>query len=510
MAPSRTKLAIKNSVIATGFYFINLVLQFVSRRYFLEYLGTEVLGLSSTAQNLLQFLNLAELGIDTAVGFTLFKPLADKDIDKINDVVTLNGMLYRRIGLFVLAGGLILSAFFPLIFAKMDLPLWYAYACFGTFLLGSLLSYFVNYKQIVLTANQEGYKIQICYKPLQFVKVILQIFAVKYLENGFIYWIALEAICYISMSILVTKMTRISHPYLKNTKKTFRQLAKEYKEFTVKIKQLFIHKISLFVLSQTAPLIIYAYISLTMVTLYGNYQMISLGLSTFVAAIFNSIGGGIGNLIHTSEKSKIIKVFDELFSLRFLIASVLCFCAFVLTPSFIVLWVGEEYILPQSTLFLMIVILFIGIARGAVENFIYAYGLYSDVWAAGAEAAINLGFSIIFGYFWGLNGILCGVILSLLVIILGWKPYYLFTKALRGYLKHYLKSYLLHLCCLSVSIIISLFIIQYLTIDPSVSFANFLAYSVTTFAIFGTVMFITLYVTNSGIKSFVIRFIKNK
>ena len=76
---SRTSKSIKNSLVALAFYFINLVLQFFSRKVFLDYLGAEILGLNTTATNLLQFLNLAELGIGSAIACTLYKPLLEKD-----------------------------------------------------------------------------------------------------------------------------------------------------------------------------------------------------------------------------------------------------------------------------------------------------------------------------------------------------------------------------------------------------------------------------------------------
>ena len=141
--------------MALVFYFINLILQFFSRKIFLDYLGAEVLGLNTTATNLLQFLNLAELGVGAAIACTLYKPLAEKDTDTINEIVSLQGWLYRRIAWIVIAGSVVLMAFFPWIFAKMPLPLWYAYASFGVLLVSGLLSYFVNYKQIVLSADQK-------------------------------------------------------------------------------------------------------------------------------------------------------------------------------------------------------------------------------------------------------------------------------------------------------------------------------------------------------------------
>jgi len=203
VAQSRTKLALKNSVISTGFYFVNLILQFIARGYFLQYLGNEILGLNTTAQNLLQFLNLAELGINTAVGFTLYKPICDNDYNSINEIVSLQGYLYKRIGLMVLLGAIILMTFFPIIFSKTDLPLWYSYAIFSVLLLGALLSYFVNYRQIVLTSSQQDYKVQMCYKPTLFVKLILQIYVVKYTPYGFELWLMLEALSSLASACIV-------------------------------------------------------------------------------------------------------------------------------------------------------------------------------------------------------------------------------------------------------------------------------------------------------------------
>ena len=93
---SRTAKSIKNAKVALIFYFINLVLQFFSRKVFLDYLGAEVLGLNTTAQNLIGFLNLAELGIGGAIAFTLYKPIYEKNTQVINEIVSLQGWLYRR------------------------------------------------------------------------------------------------------------------------------------------------------------------------------------------------------------------------------------------------------------------------------------------------------------------------------------------------------------------------------------------------------------------------------
>ena len=108
MAQSRTLLSIKNSVVALGFYLVNLMLQFYSRQVFFVELGTEVLGLNTTATSLLQFLNLAELGVGSAIGVTLYKPLLEKNYTAINEIVSLQGWLYKRIAYFIIIGSAVL------------------------------------------------------------------------------------------------------------------------------------------------------------------------------------------------------------------------------------------------------------------------------------------------------------------------------------------------------------------------------------------------------------------
>ena len=191
---SRTAKSIKNSIVALSFYFIGLVLQFFSRKVFLDYLGTEILGLNTTVVNLLQFLNLAELGIGSAISFTLYKPLYSNDKKTINEIVSLHGWMYRNIAWIVIIGSAILMSCFPWIFEKITLPLWYAYASYGVMLVSALLGYFVNYKQILLSADQKDYKIQYSFQTSKLIKVCCQIFALTYFDNAFVWWLILEFI----------------------------------------------------------------------------------------------------------------------------------------------------------------------------------------------------------------------------------------------------------------------------------------------------------------------------
>lgn len=84
---------------------------------------------------------------------------------------------------------------------------------------------------------------------------------------------------------------------------------------------------------------------------------------------------------------------------------------------------------------------FVDLVRNIIDSFNNAYGLFQDVWATMVEACINIGCSIWFGYLWGLPGILVGVLLSLLLIIFLWKPYFLFGWGFKISVLHYWKLY---------------------------------------------------------------------
>lgn len=449
---SRTAKSIKNAKVALVFYAINLILQFFSRKIFLDNLGAEVLGLNTTAQNLIGFLNLAELGIGGAIAFTLYKPLFERDTCSINEIVSVQGWLYRRVAYMVIAGSCILMCFFPLIFEKAQVPLWYTYGSFIALLISALLGYFINYRQIVLTADQKEYKVTLNVQGFKFLKVFAQIVAIAYLANGYIYWLALEVLTSIITAIALDKLLKREYPWLKTDVIYGGKLRKKYPEIIRKTKQLFFHKIGFFVLTQTSPLIIYAYTSLILVAIYGNYMLIVTGVTLLMDAFLRSVNAGVGNLVAEGNKEKIKKVFWELSIYRIWLASIICFGIYKLSHSFVTLWVGPGFIMEQSAFIALVVIAFIGLTR-TNDAFISAYGLFQDVWSPIVEAILNLGLSILLGYYYGLTGILSGVIISQLIVVCSWKPFFLYKYGFKERVSEYVFRLFRLLILISLSFI---------------------------------------------------------
>ena len=454
---SRVNNAVKNIKFSVFFYVLFLLAQFFSRKIFLENLGDEFMGLTGTLQSFLKFLNLAELGIGTAIGFSLYKPLLDKNTEKINELISLFGFLYKRIGYFIVGIGVLLSLFFPLIFGTITFSLIIVYFAFYTFLIGLCLNFFFNYHLFLLEADQKNYIITTYSQTLTLVKIILQCVAVLYYNNFYI-WIALELLYSVVFSILLRKKVSKEYPWLETNKKVTSAIVKDNPVLIKKIKQISVHKFGSFVTNGTDQILIFAFISVESVAFFGNYQLIFSRLIQLINTSFAGTGAGIGNLVAENNSVQIKKVFWEMMTLRFYIAGILLIILQFLVEPFISLWLGDKYILEQSVLLLFLLNMFIMQIRVPVDHFKDAYGLFQDTWAPIVQSVLNLGASIILLQYFGLAGILMGTLIAFTVIILLWRPYFLYKMGFKESVWIYWTGFLK----LTASLALAFYICQYI------------------------------------------------
>ena len=100
-------------VYGTALQIVKLVIPFVMRTVILYLLGVEYLGLNSLFTSVLSVLNLAELGVGSAMVYSMYKPIVEDDIEKICALMRLYKIYYRIIGIVVCALGLLLLPFIP-------------------------------------------------------------------------------------------------------------------------------------------------------------------------------------------------------------------------------------------------------------------------------------------------------------------------------------------------------------------------------------------------------------
>lgn len=479
----RVHKSMLNAEVNLLFYFLSLFLTFFSRKIFLDNLGAEFIGLTGTLNNILGYLNLSELGISACIGYFLFKPIQTNNRKEIQDILSLLGYLYKWIGIIIFVAAVIVSLFFPLIFSNAGLGLGIIYFAFYSFLGSSLIGYFINYRQILLSADQKNYLVAIYYQSANLVKLGLQIYLAFHYKNLYV-WVAIEFLFGVIGCIILNWKINKEYPWLKVDKQQGRQLLNQYPEIITKTKQVFIHKIKDFVLVKSDELFIFLFVSLKMVAYYGNYMIIISKLISLFSAVTGSVGASVGNLVAEGNKERMLKVFWEYTTIQHTIAATLAYSLYAFLEPFVSHWLGSEYIMDNRILILLVIYIYITNSRNSIDAFNYAHGLYADVWSAWAELIINVCVTTICGIKWGILGILLGKLASLIPIVVIWKPYYLFTSGFKKRVKDYWKGVIFNYSISVSAIGASLFIIHFIPISPYRTIWDWIAYSAIGIVIF--------------------------
>ena len=425
----RVNKSIKNAEVNLIFYFLSLFLAFFSRKIFLDCLGAEFIGLNGTLSNILGYLNLAELGIGGSIAYLLYKPIQLKNKNEISEILSVFGYLYNWIGGIILGAGFVISLFFPLIFGNTVLGLGIVYFSFYSILGSSLIGYFINYRQILLSADQKNYLVAIYTQSAYLIKILLQIYLAYNYKNYYL-WVAVEFIFGIIGCIILNWKINKEYPWLKTKKTKGRTLLKQYPSILTYTRQIFIHKIKDFLIYKSDELFIFLFVSLKMVAFYGNYTIVTTKVGQLFSSMLGGMEASIGNLVAEGNKHNIMKVFWEITTIRHFIAGFLCFSIYHFIEPFICLWLGPEYILSREILILLILSIYIGTSRGSVDMFNATHGLFADTWTAWLELFMTIVITLVGGYLWGIAGILLNKVITTTLIGLFWKPYYLFHSGL--------------------------------------------------------------------------------
>jgi O-antigen/teichoic acid export membrane protein len=370
-----------------------------------------------------------------------------------------------------------------------------------------MIGYFINYRQNLLGADQRNYVVAGYFQSMNICKVIVQLVLAYYTRNYYL-WVLIELSFGIIYSFVLNWKINRTYPWLRTEVSRGKELLKVHSIVWTKTKQVFFQKISFFIQFQTVPFLIYAFVNLQTVAFYGNYTIITEKLSSFVNAFLESSGASIGNLIAEGNRMKIVELFWELICFRYFIGALFSFAILFFLEPFINIWLGQEYILPSTILYLVSINVFIGYTRGGVMQFLFGYGMYQDVWAPVCECVINFSVAVICGSFWGLEGILLGGIVSQILVIGLWKPYFLFHKGFQLPIRLYwMKIIIIIIEILMPAIIISRFIIPKLSINPYSGYVSWALFSLIILSLYGLSILSILYVTFPQMRNFIKRFI---
>ena len=144
-------------------------------------------------------------------------------------------------------------------------------------------------------------------------------------------------------------------------------------------------------------------------------------------------------------------------------------------------------------------------SRGVVDMFNHAHGLYADTWSAWAELILNVGITLIAGYFYGIIGILLGKIVSVFLIVVFWKPYYLFASGFKLPISVYWKGTIRYYLIFGISFMAICLLNRFNIINPSSNWFSLIGYSCIVCGCYLIINIILLYSFAKGMKDIVLR-----
>ena len=412
----RIKSATRN--IAFGFIgqAATLILSFALRTIFIIHLSEDLLGVNSMYSNILSLLNMAELGIGTALNFSLYGPVARGEKEKIKSYMQLYRKAYRVIATVVAVVGLLLVPFLKYLaknpgdVSERDLTLYYL-----IFLFNTVSSYFVAYKYSLVNAEQKNYIQTNILTITKIVTVSIQIAVVVITENFYLFLLT-DAAVQLVQKIFVSIYLDKKYPLLKE--KNIEPLAKaESDEVWNKTKALVFHKVGDVARLQTDAIIITSFIQVKMAGYVDNYNLVLNSVSNFVNIIFNSVISSFGNLIATESKQKQYEMFKVYRFFASWIYGYSCVGFMILLTPLIRIWIGDKWVLVPAAVYCILTDYYFKGDRIVLSNYKTAAGVFEqDKYLALIQGAVNLVLSIALVQTpLGIVGIYIGTIVSGLI-----------------------------------------------------------------------------------------------
>ena len=297
----RKKNATRNIIFGIILKAYQIIVPFIMRTVMIYIMGVQYLGLNSLFTSILQVLNLAELGVGSAMIYSMYKPIAEDDNARICALMGLYRSYYRVIGIVIAVIGGILTPFIPRLISgdvPDDINI---YVLYLLNLGATVLSYWLfAYKNSILQAHQRTDVVSKVTLATNTIQYVFQILVLCLLKNYYWYVIVMlltQAITNIATAIIADKL----YPEFKPSGKI---PVKEVEKINQRIKDLFTAKLGSVVIGSADTIVISTFLGLTSLAIYQNYYFIMNSICGFITVIFTAITAGIGNSLVTESAEK--------------------------------------------------------------------------------------------------------------------------------------------------------------------------------------------------------------
>lgn len=415
MADSRSKNTSRNIVFAFANKGIAMLLPFISRTIILYLLGDRYLGVDSLFTSVLSFLSLAELGLGSAIVFSLYQPIEDKDTDKICAYLSYYRKLYRWIGGIMLGAGTLLLPAIPFLIKGEPPQGTNVYVLFYLYLINSVISYFfAGYKQCLLTAHQRA---DIKSKITLIITILIQLGQIGALLLTHNFYV------YACVPIVGTIITNILNAWVTNKKYPEYRCRGELDEdskngIKKRLGGLVGTKLNSVVVHAADMIVVSAFLGLTATTIYGNYYYIMSAVNSFVLLFFSSMTASVGNSLITETREKNLKLFKKVGFMNAWITGWCSVCLLCLYHPFMLIWTGEDLTYPLGVEIALVVYFYMFSSQRAMLMFKDAGGIwYEDRYRPIVCMVLNVVLNLVLVHFIGIYGVVLSSVAAFAISI---------------------------------------------------------------------------------------------
>lgn len=205
-------------------------------------------------------------------------------------------------------------------------------------------------------------------------KSIVQIFALLIFKQFIIYLIIGILFNYLLNYGLSIKANK-EYSYLKDKQYNVISIKERNKLFK-SISALFMHKLGGVVLNSSDTLILSKFVGIMQMGLYSNYSMIVIIIRNLVNIVFDSIAPSVGNLVVKGSGSRMEEINNAMLLLNVWLMGFCSIALYILLTPFVIIWLGEEYIINQTVILAIVVALYIELSSKSIDLFKSATGLF--------------------------------------------------------------------------------------------------------------------------------------
>ncbi|MDY3874177.1 MAG: hypothetical protein SO083_03285 [Megamonas funiformis] len=406
---TRTEKFLRNSASTALLQIVTMISGFIIPKIMLIIYGSEINGLVSSITQVIKYFMLVEAGLSAAVIYSLYKPLATKDYNKISAIVVAAKKFYNKSGYIFVGLTICLSISYPLVITTNELSLLEVSLLVLILGVSGALEFFTLAKyRAILTADQKVYVISIA-SIIYIIFNTIIISVLSYLKMNIVLVMLISLVAVFLRSYILYFFVKKNYSYLDyNTIPDNRSLDKRWDALYLQILGVF----------HTGIPIILATIftDLKTVSVYVIYNLVISGVNAILNVFMSGISSSFGDLIVRKEKERFQKAYIDFEGLYYLLIAGAYAVTFVMIMPFINIYTqgitDTNYNLPWIGFLIVLNGLMFNI-KTPQGMLVIAAGLYRETrWQTTTQALIMLILGIILGYIYGLEGILIASILS--------------------------------------------------------------------------------------------------